>query len=467
MKVVLGKLNSELLVNIAIKAVPFCSQVDAAVAYATGHDHQLIRLCKEKEIRLNFIGLLDEGGAVSPSLLRELLRWGPSRADVRLVKGNFHPKVMWWRGYGAYVGSANLTNNGWFNNVEAGVFIDEDELNSSGAGDELDALFDHLVATAIPVTDEVVEKLEQLAKKRHRLTQEANAKLDADFEKLFGHIAENKGLARVPTKGKRENRRAQRFVTEWMQTLQLMRGLAKEFEALGRRPPWVDADAHPAIHFDQFLHAYYYDYVRASSADDDDDLKGLEKVESFFKKHQADPSAALREAARWWAALETDGHGEEEFIREIAPTMRDRLSRQAFKTMDLAAFTEALRNVNAFRMHARQVKNAEFGLPADHHENMEARVDRLCEWLWKQRTATGKTVRDVLEFVLWGTSPSDMEQRLWLGVWGDEYRLPHFGQSTLGEAVGWARPDDFPPRNNRTNKALRALGHDVKLFSRS
>jgi hypothetical protein len=59
-------------------------------------------------------------------------------------------------------------------------------------------------------------------------------------------------------------------------------------------------------------------------------------------------------------------------------------------------------------------------------------VNRLCDWLWTQGTATGNTVRDVLEFVLWGSSPSDMEQRLWLGVWGDEYRPPHFGQTTLG-----------------------------------
>ncbi len=51
------------------------------------------------------------------------------------------------------------------------------------------------------------------------------------------------------------------------------------------------------------------------------------------------------------------------------------------------------------------------------------------------------------------------------GRLGEDFQLRHFGQSSLGEAVGWARPDDYPPRNNRTNKALRALGHDVKLFS--
>ena len=180
---------------------------------------------------------------------------------------------------------------------------------------------------------------------------------------------------------------------------------------------------------------------------------------------QAIEQAALREAADWWAGLSTDSHGEEEFIRKIAPSMRSRLSREAVATMDLPAFTEALRNVNAYRMHARQVKNTEFGLPKDHHESIDQRVDRLCAWLWAQRTASGHDVREVLEFVLWGNSPSDMEERLWLGVWSDDYSLDHFGRSSLGEAVGWARPDDYPPRNNRTNKALRALGHDVKLFS--
>ena len=40
--------------------------------------------------------------------MKELLAWGPSRAEARLVKGNFHAKVIWWRGFGAYVGSATI-----------------------------------------------------------------------------------------------------------------------------------------------------------------------------------------------------------------------------------------------------------------------------------------------------------------------------------------------------------------------
>lgn len=383
------------------------------------------------------------------------------------MKGHFHAKVIWWRGFGAYVGSANLTHKAWFNNIEAGTFFDEAELVSTGVGAELDDFFDYLAANSIPVTDEVVQKLDQLAQDRRALL-DYQAKLKTKFGQLFGHLSDNPGLTVKPSKGQKENKSLKNFAAEWMKTLQLMRGLAKDFLALQLRPSWVDPDAHPAVHFDQFLHAYYYDYVRGGGGEDeDDDLTGLEKVEASFTKNHTSTAAALKEAARWWAGLSTDRYGEETFIRETAPDMQRRFSPEALKSMNLAMMTEALRHVNAFRMHARQVKNADLGLPADHHENIDQRVNRLCAWLWDQKSPKGRTVRDALEFVLWGAAPADMEQRLWLGVWSDDYRIPHFGQSTLGEAVGWARPDNYPPRNNRTNKALRALGHDVKLFSKS
>lgn len=467
MKAILGSLNKEWLANLATTAVPFCSQVDAAVAYVSDTNQPLLTTCKQHRLKLNLYGLLDEGGAVAPAVLKDLLNWGPSLAEVRLVKGNFHAKVIWWRGFGAYVGSANLTNKAWFNNLEAGVFFSEDELVENGVGADLDVMFDYLARHAIPVTREVVAKLQRLAEERRDLAEQQRV-IKAKFDKEFGHLPDHRGLASVPPVGHKEDRAVQRFVKEWMQTLELMRGLRAEFTALDLRPPWVDADAHEAVHFDQFLHAYYYSYVRdGAKSDDDEDLSSLERVEASFRVNRSDPAAALRTAARWWASLPRDCADEETFIRTTAPQIRSRLSRDAVKQMSLDDFRAAFASVNAFRMHARQVKNREFGLPEGHSESIDARIARLCEWLWARRSAGGKSVRDVIEFVLWGTTPADMEQRLWLATRSDEYRLPHFGQSSLGEAIGWARPNDYPPRNNRTNKALRALGHDIKLFSTS
>lgn len=35
--------------------------------------------------------------------------------------------------------------------------------------------------------------------------------------------------------------------------------------------------------------------------------------------------------------------------------------------------------------------------------------------------------------------------------------------NSLGEIVGWAMPDRYPPRNGRSSRALRSLGFDVQV----
>ena len=94
MRVILGKLNNELLHNLATGAAPFCTRVDAAVAYANSKDHPLVEVCRSKKLRLTFYGLFDEDDAVSPALLKELLAWGPNHAEARLVKRKAEQK---WR----------------------------------------------------------------------------------------------------------------------------------------------------------------------------------------------------------------------------------------------------------------------------------------------------------------------------------------------------------------------------------
>ncbi|AOL21746.1 hypothetical protein BGK55_16220 [Xanthomonas citri pv. malvacearum] len=72
------------------------------------------------------------------------------------------------------------------------------------------------------------------------------------------------------------------------------------------------------------------------------------------------------------------------------------------------------------------------------------------------------TAPEVLDFVIWGNG--DVAERIWLASHDPAYKLAHIGTSILGEVVGWARPTDYPPRNSRTSKALRALGNDVDVL---
>jgi hypothetical protein len=332
---------------------------------------------------------------------------------------------------------------------------------------QLETMFEYLREQSVALTAELVAKVEALAAERHGLT-EAQRRFKSKYDALLSGVPEHKGVTTVPAKGAKPNVAQREFIREWTDTLQKLRGLSTEFIALDKRPIWVARDAHPAVHFDQFLHGYYYDYVRGGldeEKDDDDDAGSSEVVERSFERHRKDPGAALREAAVWWSELADAPRGEDEFIASTGPRMAKQFAKSSLERMTAETFREAIGSVNAFRMHARQMRNDFFGLPAGHREDMERRNDRLAQWLWSSpdaRSSAGKTVRDVLLFVVWGSG--DMEQRLWLATNDPAWRIEHLGKSTLGETVGWARPNEFPPRNNRTNKALRCLGHDVRLF---
>ena len=458
MKMVMGEINGVWLHDLMNNAPASCDRVTAAVAYATSNspffDH-----CLENKRFLEFYGLLDEDQAVATSVMEKLLIAGPFAANCHLVKGHYHPKVIWWHGYGAYIGSANLTHKAWFSNVECGVFYEEEEIIGTPLQVQLDLLFDRIHQISKPLNDKLVEALKKLVPAANA-ADAARMKLKEQFDKATLTFPEFGGLTAPNASTK-----LSLFAAEWEQTLQLLRGLRKEFMALNLRPSWVAADANDTVHFDQFLHAYYYVRVREKE-DSDDSARSQERVNRFFERNQADKPGALREGASWWASLEKAPHGEDFFISDTATNMRELFAKDRIAAWTLEEFKQAMMGVNAFKMHARQVKNKHFGLPQDHHETLEQRANRLAEWLWNLDRTGKKSLREMWSFLIWGSTPSNMTERLWIITQDEQWSFPRLGQSTLGEAAGWARPDDFPPRNNRTNKALRALGHgSVRQFS--
>ena len=461
MRVVMGEMNEVRLLEIMNGAAGQCSRVTAAVAYATDANI-FFQHCFDNKIFVEYFGLLDEDTAVSIPVLERLLRAGPLAADPRLIKGHFHSKIIWWHGYGAYIGSANLTSAAWYTNVECGVFFTEAEILGTQMQLDLEQQFAYLRSVSSPVTDELVKALKKLGN-FERQVDLAKATLRSRFDEATKDVPVHHGLTTSKASG--DGSRFSRFTTEWNDTLQLLRGLCMEFQRLNKRPRWVAPDADPTVHFDQFLHAYYYVRIRDEGGEAEGE-KSVELVNRAFAAHRHDPAAALREGAAWWASLDEAPYGEDKFIGTTAPMMKTKFSREQLGGWGITDFQEVFFNVNAFRMHARQIRNAKFGLAGDHRESVEKRSDRLAEWLWNQpRTESQKHIRELLEFLIWGSDSQSMAERLWLVTNDPIWCYDHLGESSLGEAIGWARPDVYPPRNNRTNKALRALGHYVRLFS--
>jgi len=164
MRIVMGEVNGVWLEDVLRECPSTCRRVWAAVAYAQG-PHPLIEHCKEHKLELEFHGLLDAEGAVDVALLEDLFDSGMRCA---LVKGRFHTKVIWWEGYGAYIGSANLTENGWRRNVECGVFFSDSEIESQGVDRALYKLRDHIRRTALPLTKELLAELKRIDALRRR-----------------------------------------------------------------------------------------------------------------------------------------------------------------------------------------------------------------------------------------------------------------------------------------------------------
>ena len=222
------------------------------------------------------------------------------------------PKVIWWREFGLYIGSANLTNSAWYKNVEAGCFFPEAEITDEMAED-IRELFDMLGRNSTPLTEEL------LAAMQKRAMQIAST--EPPSEEFWRSPSFNKwaGLNQFGKK-KAIDRRREAFLAEWHSTLQLLRNIGDQVSEPKNRPSWVDADAPAGAQGDQFLHAHYYQRTfegrRALYAD-------------YFERNKRDPDASLQDAINWWRSLPQAPSEEDVMLNTTAPSLRQMLTAEA------------------------------------------------------------------------------------------------------------------------------------------
>ena len=128
-------------------------------------------------------------------------------------------------------------------------------------------------------------------------------------------------------------------------------------------------------------------------------------------------------------------------------------------------FIDVCSKINAFHFSSRQTTNQELGLPKDTRLEHDDRLQRVAKWIWNQRTGNDSSPIQVLNYILYGGNVEDITERIWEAAFQESWHLQRFGLGCIGEIVGWAMPDKFPPRNGRTSKAIYALGYKVKIYS--
>ncbi|HJW30556.1 MAG TPA: hypothetical protein VJ508_15090, partial [Saprospiraceae bacterium] len=279
-------------------------------------------------------------------------------------------------------------------------------------------------------------------------------KNDADaFEK--GRILPRLDPLRQTTTKSVYTKHREEFLKEWYGTLELLRNIASRVSSDEFRPTWVEPGTPRGAQADQFLHAYYYEFVK-------DGIKSIHR--KLHQENENRKEAALIAALRWWKSQPEAPHNEDSNLSR-AKIILDKIGGQNNRPLPEADFILVAENIHALLDHSLRVRNRTLGLPEGTYTAQAERIVMLAKWIYGQKNDSGKTISDLINYVLRGGAVDRTPERIFDATHDEAWTIPHFGISSVGEMVGWAMPNDFPPRNGRTSKALYALGHQVKIYS--
>ncbi len=450
MKLVANRINQTHLRDI-LPVISEETQVDnvlAAIAYgssASDETQDLLGHALHNKLRLDLWMRYDHTVPVSISLLNRLLNNLSNNIFTQFVPDCFHAKVIWWKGYGAYIGSANHTDRGWLTNIEAGVFLEEDELIANGMDGQLEEFFDYLrdLDKAIPISADHIAEMERLSKLNKEVYAEAKQAREHAVWEGPSFIAKKAAF----------DRRKESFKTEWLNTLGILQSIQQQLADY--RPGWVDETVPAAWQVDQFLHAYYYNQVG----------EGLSKpYEDYYANNKSDPRSALKEQLQWWQSLSEAPSNEDRTFYQDAPIVRDLLSVDNILTLSESDLAQLFGKTHATMDHIIKVPTAVLGKPDVKSMDRAMRLPLFASLIMKERNRKGWDVRQLLHYVLYEGPDINIWERLYHAGRDSEYCIPRYGLNSIAEVVGWARPEVVPPRNGRTSKALKALGFDVSVY---
>lgn len=447
MKLVANGLNKQFFRSLLPPSGTELDGVVAAIAY--GDDRtELLQHCIDNKYRLDIWMRYDHTVPVSPNFLSRLLRSAKNNVFCKLVPDSLHSKVIWWKGYGAYIGSANLTDRAWNSNIEAGVFFSESDLSGSGMLEQLTDFFDNLESLNVcfDLNEAIIQEQKaflEFNKRRIKEERERIAKRKVPVWEGVSFTDNRKAKDKI-----KEN-----FRKEWESTLSTIKNISSQIKDF--RPIWIDADTPAFWQVDQFLHAYYYNRVKKNN--------NTYPYEEYYQTNCKDPQSALITALSWWKAQTTPPSNEDRNLQVYAPLIQRCLQRDNILYLKKEDLQGILRATHATMDHLIKMSTESLGKPNQKTLSRDERIPLFTEWLINQRNNNGQTLLELLEFVLYGGKAENMWERIYLASKHEDYKFAHYGINSIAEVAGWAKPEDTPPRNGRTNKALRALGYPVKI----
>lgn len=430
---------------------PELRNIVLAVAWVTDL-REIFELAEKRKVPLTLYALLDDQFPKLEILKRFVSTSCPPSWRLFITQGYYHPKVFWFQGIGAYVGSANLTDGGYESNIECGVWLCDEELAREGFDTELEGMMASIRERCVSISAEHVAARERLIAYRKQILDSAEneyrRRVQAELSALPGVASPLRGV---------ENAAMMAFVRQWHEALSFLRGFAARITTV-KWPNWMSATVEPAVAQDRASEWWYERNVRRLG-------DRAELIEDMYNRNRRDPGAATDALLAEWSAS-SDVDPASEFARsanEAPQKLQEWLSPTSLSIVDSARLADILHATHAAREHIKQISRDELGLPDVGQVSSYERCESYASILFAAQTKKGKKdIRDLLRYVLWGDyEQRDPALRVWTATQDAEWKLPRIGTSVLGELLGYARPRKYPPRNDRALRVLRALGYDV------
>ena len=433
------------------KALEECEEIWAAVAYldnAQLRTNRFIDSCHQANVPLKLYARYDYSIPVGMEVLKWFLNKKSPNYSCHLVPNLLHSKIIWYRSYGIYVGSANLTCRAWDRNLEAGFFLTEMELEREKMLDGIKDYFAYIDTNSHDLTQEIYDNLLEYDKEHSKELK----KLQDKFKDNFKDISKLPQLDYLDAPKSRKNshkRKKEAFLKEWNSALQYVRDIGTRI-AIDYKPVWIDKKASKNVIADQFLHAYY----------ENEKIGHQAKVHKIkYEENKANPEKALINAMKWWKNLSRSIYNVDIHIHEWSPKLQDYFSKERLLKLSEDEFVDAMTMIHSFSNYARQADCLGKG-----NTQLE-RTKMLAKVVYNESNSAEQNILELLDYVLYKGSPNDIPDRMFEACHDKNKRFPYVGISTVGEVVGMAMPDKYPTRNGRTSKGLVALGYNVKIHT--
>lgn len=373
MKLIANGLNKQFFISFLPPSGCEIDGVVAAIAY--GDDKTtLLDHCLKNHHRLDIWMRYDHTVPVSPSLLEKLLANTKNNVFCKLVPDCLHSKIIWWKGYGAYIGSANLTERAWYTNIESGIFLTESDLYSSNLIEQLEEFFDNLASldSCVDLSKDIIDEQRQLLK------------LKIELEKKERNIIKKRkipewgGVSFIDNK-KTKDKRKESFHKEWESTFSIIENISGQINDY--RPVWISEDTPKFWQTDQFLHAYYYNIVRQKD--------NTYPYEDYHRTNSKNPQAALMSMLSWWKDQSVPPSHEDTNLGINAPYIREHLSNTHINSLTKDSLHKIFFYTHATMDHVLKMSAETFGHTAKTSLNKEERAVLFTEWIMSKTNQKG------------------------------------------------------------------------------